>query len=133
VFPRFLLGAKARMQVGLLPAGAAAPATVPGVITRTAELTLSPARAGCVAATTTGRNAVLVLAPAAAPVLLTMTRPVPGELYSHLSGARSQVPAIPAAVRLAGRARFLIGATGVQATLALPTGRTAICGVAATR
>ncbi|HEY3979992.1 MAG TPA: hypothetical protein VGM79_22135 [Streptosporangiaceae bacterium] len=133
VFPRFLLGAKARMQVGLLPAGAAAPATVPGVITRTAELTLSPARAGCVTATTTGRNAVLVLAPAAAPVLLTMTRPVPGELYSHLSGARSQVPAIPAAVRLAGRARFLIGATGVQATLALPTGRTAICGVAATR
>jgi hypothetical protein len=133
VFPRFLLSARARLEVGLLPAGTAAPATVPGVITRTAELTLRPARAGCVTATSTGRNAILVLAPAAAPVLLTMTRQSPGELYSHLSDSRSQAPAIPAAVLLAGRARFLIGATGVQATLALPTGRTDICGVAATR
>ncbi|HMH92015.1 MAG TPA: hypothetical protein VK586_13150, partial [Streptosporangiaceae bacterium] len=133
VFPRFLLGSKARMEVGVLPAGTAAPATVPAVITRTAELSLAPAPAGCITATTTGRNGLLVLAPAASPVLLTMTRQVPGELYSHLSDAQSQVPAIPAAVRLAGRTRFLVGATGVQTSLALPTGRTRICGVAPTR
>ena len=133
VFPRFLLGAKARMQVGVLPAGTPAPSTVPAVIIRTAELAVTPAAAGCITATTTGRNGALVLAPAAAPVLLTMTRQVPGELYSHLSDARSELPAIPRAVRLAGRTRFLVGATGVQTTLALPTGRTRICGVAATR
>ena len=133
VFPRFLLGAKARMQVGVLPAGTPAPATVPAVIIRTAELAVTPAPAGCITATTTGRNGALVLAPAAAPVLLTMTRQVPGELYSHLSDARSELPAIPRAVRLAGRTRFLVGATGVQTTLALPTGRTRICGVAPTR
>jgi hypothetical protein len=119
--------------VGVLPAGTAAPATVPAVITRTAELSVTQAPAGCITATTTGRNGALVLAPAAAPVLLTMTRQVPGELYSHLSDARSERPAIPPAVRLAGRTRFLVGATGVRTTLALPTGCTRICGVAATR
>jgi hypothetical protein len=67
-------------------------------------------------------------------VLLTLTRQAPGELYSHLTDARSQVPGIPAAVALApGRTRFLIAATGVRATFALPTGRTLICGVTATR
>ncbi|HMG62995.1 MAG TPA: hypothetical protein VK599_08615 [Streptosporangiaceae bacterium] len=133
VLPQSLLGAKARLQVGVLPAGTAAPATVPAVITRTAELSVVPAAGGCLTVTTTGRNGVLVLAPAASPVLLTMTRQVPGELYSHLSDARSPAPAIPRAVRLAGRTRFLVGATGVRTTLALPTGRTRICGVAATR
>jgi hypothetical protein len=133
VFPRFLLGSKARMEVGVLPAGTAAPATVPAVITRTAELSVTQASARCITVTTTGRNGLLVLAPAASPVLLTMTRQVPGELYSHLSDARSQLPAIPPAVRLAGRTRFLVGATGVQTSLALPTGRTRICGVAPAR
>jgi hypothetical protein len=134
VFPRFRLGAEARMQVGALPAGAAAPATVPAVIARTAGLTIAPARAGCVTATTAGRNALLTLATTTAPVLLTLTRQAPGELYSHLTDARSQIPGIPAALALApGRTRFLIAATGVRATFALPTGRTLICGVAATR
>jgi hypothetical protein len=133
VFPHFLLGSKARMQVGVLPAGTAAPATVPAVITRTAELSIAPAPAGCLTATTTGRNALLVLAPSAAPVLLTMTRQVPGELYGHLTDAQSQGPAIVQAVRLSGRTRFLVAATGVQTTLALPTGRTRVCGAAATR
>lgn len=133
VFPRFLLGAKARMQVGVLPYGTAAPATVPAVITRAAELSLVPGRAGCLTATTTGPNALLVLAPARAPVLLIMTPQAPGELYSHLSDAQSEVPGIPAAVGLAGRTRFLVAATGVQTTLALPAGRTRICGVATTR
>ena len=133
VFPQVLLGAKARLQVGVLPPGTAAPATVPAVITRAAELSIVPGRAGCITATTTGRNGLLTLAPAPAPVLLIMTRQVPGELYSHLSEAPSVPPAIPAAVRLAGRTRFLVAATGVRTTLALPAGRTGICGVATTR
>jgi hypothetical protein len=134
VFPRFRLGAQARMQVGALPAGAAAPATVPAVIARTEQLTIASGRAGCVTATTASRSALLTLAPTTAPVLLTLTRQAPGELYSHLTNGRSQVPGVPAAVALApGRTRFLIAVTGVRATLALPTGPTLICGVAAPR
>jgi hypothetical protein len=133
VFPRFLLAAKARLQVGVLPSGTAAPATVPAVITHIAELSLVPAGPGCVTATSTGPNGLLELAPSRAPVLLIMTRKVPGELYSHLTEARAESPVIPRAVRLAGRTRFLVAATGVHTTLALPAGRTRICGVAAAR
>jgi hypothetical protein len=131
VFPRFLLGAQARLQVGVLPAGTPAPAAVPAVLARTAELSVAPAGAGCVTMTATGGGPQLVLAPTTAPVLLTITPQAPGMLYSHLTDGRSAFPGIPAPVRLAGRTRFLIAARGVQATLALPGGRTRVCGVAA--
>jgi hypothetical protein len=121
------------MQVGALPAGTVPPATVPAVIGRVSGLTLAPGRAGCVTATAAGRNALLTLGRTTAPVLLTLTRQAPGELYSHLTDGRAQVPGIPRAVALASRTRFLIAAAGVRATLALPAGRTGICGVAAPR
>jgi hypothetical protein len=133
VFPRFRLGAEARMQVGALAAGTAAPATVPAVIGRASGLTLTPGRPGCVTATAAGRNALLTLGRTTAPVLLTLTRQAPGELYSHLTDGRAQVPGIPRAVPLGGRTRFLIAAAGVRVTLALPAGRTGICGVTAPR
>jgi hypothetical protein len=129
VLPHFMLGARARLQVGVLPPGTAAPATVPAVVKKAAGLTLAPAGPGCAVAAPSGR-AVLELAPSRTPLLLTMTRQAPGILSGVLEDAQSEFPAAITPVTLAGRTRLLMAAPGVQANLTLPAGPTRICGLA---
>jgi hypothetical protein len=132
VLPRFMLGAMARLQVGVLPPGAAAPAaTVAATVVGTSGLDVAPAGPGCLTATPLAASTALVLAPARDPVLLTMTRQAKGTMSGLLTSPRSQYAGAITPIVLAGQTRLLLAARGVQARLFLPPGSTRVCGLAA--
>ncbi|HUY46348.1 MAG TPA: hypothetical protein VMV92_11555 [Streptosporangiaceae bacterium] len=129
-----LLGDQARMQVGALPAGAAAPATVPATIVSTAGLSMVAVGPGCVAVTPTGSRPRLTFGPSGTPLLLTMTRSSPAKLTGALELPASRVHAHFAPISLNGDTRILLAAQGVRAALGLPAhGATKICGLAVGR
>jgi hypothetical protein len=133
VLPRYTLGARVRLQTGLLPAGTAGPATVPATVTRTSGLSVAPAGPGCLALTPTASPAStqLRLAPSGKPLLLTVTRVRHG---GQLTGALI-LPSNPRVVRqlvpihlAQGTSRVLL-APGAVTSLTLPGGTTRVCGL----
>jgi hypothetical protein len=132
VLPRYVLGARVRLETGLLPAGTAGPATVPAAVTATGGLSVAPAGPGCLALTPASAPADsrLILAPSGRPLLLTVTRAGAGQLTGSLSlPGNSAVVRHLVPIRLApGSSRVLL-APDAKASLTLPGGTTRVCGL----
>jgi hypothetical protein len=132
LFPRYILGARVRLQAGLLPAGTPGPATVPAVLTKAGGLSVAPAGPGCLAVTPSGTpdDSRLILAPSGKPLLLTITRARPGPLTGALSlpGNRRVVRHL-VPVGLAGGTSRLLLPPDSAISLTLPGGTTRVCGL----